>query len=91
MIGINIEASQRGKGYSEEALRLLAEYTFYKMNIDKIANKFPAMRTSAERVSSKIGFIRQNDDLLILTKDDFEEKTQLKSSPSSSMINPDAR
>ncbi|MCL2017431.1 MAG: GNAT family N-acetyltransferase [Alphaproteobacteria bacterium] len=72
MVGIIIEESQKGKGYAEEALRLLAKYAFNEMKLDKIADKFPATRIAAEKIFTKVGFVRQGDDLLVLKKADFE-------------------
>jgi diamine N-acetyltransferase len=71
MIGIIIEARHRGSGYAEEALRLLADYAFNEMKLDKIADKFPKDRATADRIFAKVGFIRQDNDLLVLTKSDF--------------------
>jgi len=78
LIGINIESAYRGREYSEEALCLLVEHAFREMNLDKIANKFPVTRTAAERVFTKVGFIRQDDDFLVLSRSDFKPLAVMK-------------
>jgi diamine N-acetyltransferase len=75
MIGIIIEARHRGKGYAEEALRLLAYHAFNEKKLDKIADRFPKDRSAADRIFAKVGFVRQDNDLLVLTKSDFENIT----------------
>jgi len=72
MVGIIIEAHYRGNGYAEEGLRLLAEKAFYNMGLDRIADTFLAERIEAEKVFRRVGFVRLSDELLVLTKDDYE-------------------
>jgi diamine N-acetyltransferase len=55
--------------------RLLAGYAFNEMGLDKIADRFPKDRTAADRIFAKVGFVRQDNDLLVLTKSDFENIT----------------
>ncbi len=71
IIGIVIEAKYRGKGYAEDALNLLCDVAFDELKLDKIYDDFPATRTAAERVFSQIGFIREDDDFVVLTKERF--------------------
>lgn len=71
IIGIVIEAKYRGKGYSEKALSLLCDVAFNELNLDKIYDDFPATRTAAEKVFSKIGFIREDDEFVVLTKERY--------------------
>lgn len=73
IIGIVIEAKYRGKGYAEEALNLLCDAAFNKLNLDKIYDDFPATRTAAERVFSKVGFIREDDEFVVLTKERYNQ------------------
>ncbi|MDR0906764.1 MAG: GNAT family N-acetyltransferase, partial [Oscillospiraceae bacterium] len=74
LIGITIEARHRGRGFSEPALRLLADIAFYERGYDKIIDTFPAdeLRRAAERVFAKIGFVRESDILLVLTRERYE-------------------
>jgi len=73
MTGIIIEACNRGNGYAEEGLQLLAEKAFYELGLDKIADSFPADRIAAGKAFEKVGFVRISDDLLILTKENYEK------------------
>lgn len=72
MIGIVIEAKHRGKGYSEEALALLADKAFNEFGLEQIADDFPMDRVAANKAFIKIGFQRKSDTLLILDKKDYE-------------------
>lgn len=73
IIGIVIEAKYRGKGYSEKALNLLCDAAFNKLNLDKIYDDFPATRIAAEKVFSKVGFIREDDEFVVLTKEKYKQ------------------
>jgi RimJ/RimL family protein N-acetyltransferase len=72
IVGIIIEACHRGKGYAQEALTLLVKYAFYEMNLNEIADDIPIERTNADALFKKIGFERLNDELVVLTKENFE-------------------
>ena len=71
IVGIVIEAKYRGKGYAEEALYLLCDVAFNKLNLSKIYDDFPATRLSAEKIFSKVGFIREDDEFVVLTKERY--------------------
>ncbi len=73
IIGIVIEAKYRGKGYAENALNSLCDTAFHKLNLDKIYDDFPATRTAAEKVFSKVGFIREDDEFVAMTKDRYNK------------------
>lgn len=73
IIGIVIEAKYRGKGYAEEALNLLCDAAFNKLNLDKIYDDFPATRTAAEKVFSKVGFIREDYEFVGLIKERYNQ------------------
>lgn len=70
-VNIIIEAKYRGKGYSEEALRLLIDIAFHKLSAKRIFDNFSKERMSSEKVFNKAGFKRISDDLLELTREDF--------------------
>lgn len=71
IVGIVIEAKYRGKRYAEEALNLLCDVAFNELNLEKIYDDFPAARISAEKTFSKVGFIREDDEFVVLTKERF--------------------
>lgn len=73
IIGIVIEAKYRGKGYAEKTLNLLCDVAFNKLNLDKIYDDFPATRTAAEKVFSKVGFIREDEEFVVLTKERYNQ------------------
>lgn len=70
-VNIIIEAEFRGRGYSEEAIRLLVDTAFNQLGADKLYDDFPDTRISAERVFKKIGFIRISNSILELTKSNY--------------------
>lgn len=70
-VSMIIEAKFRGGGYSMEALRLLADIAFNKLNADKIFDEFPDTRASAERVFKKAGFRRISESTVELTREDY--------------------
>lgn len=73
IIGIVIEDKYRGKGYAEEALNLLCDVAFNELKLDKIYDDFPATRTAAEKVFAKVGFVRENDEFVALTKERYNQ------------------
>jgi RimJ/RimL family protein N-acetyltransferase len=79
LIGVVIEAKYRGNGYSEEALRLLADKAFYELRLEEIADAFPADRVAAERAFQKVGFVRTSGDFVVLTKKSHEERRSTSS------------
>lgn len=70
-VNIIIEARYRGMGYSEEALKLLADAAFNELNAEKIYDDFPAARVSADRAFKRVGFKRVTDDMVELTRKDY--------------------
>lgn len=73
IIGIVIEAKYRGKGYAEKALNLLCDVAFNELNLEKIYDDFPETRKAAEKAFSKVGFIRENDEFVFLTKERYNQ------------------
>ncbi len=73
IIGIVIESKYRGKGYAEEALSLLCDVAFNELKFDKIYDDFPTTRTAAVKVFAKVGFIREDDDFVLLTKERYNQ------------------
>lgn len=77
-MGIVLEAKYRGKGYAEEALKLLLQHAFEDMGADKVHNDFEAERTAAVRTHLAAGFevIRQEGGIveLLITKEQFFAK-----------------
>lgn len=77
-MGIVLEAGYRGKGYAEEALRLLLKHAFEEMGADKVHNGFEAERTAAVRAHLAAGFTIDSKkdhavELLITRKQYFEK------------------
>ncbi len=70
-VDIIIEAKYRGNGYSQEALRLLIDVGFHKLNAKRIFDTFSKERVSAEKTFNRVGFKRISDDMLELTRNDF--------------------
>lgn len=73
IIGIVIDAKYRGNGYAEEALNLLCDVAFNKLKLDKIYDDFPATRLSAEKAFSKVGFVREDDEFVVLIKEKYNQ------------------
>jgi diamine N-acetyltransferase len=60
IVHILIEFNYRGKGYSEEALRLLMNVAFDKLNLTKVGDKIATDREAAIRIFEKVGFKEEN-------------------------------
>jgi RimJ/RimL family protein N-acetyltransferase len=74
LVGIVIHAEHRGKGYAEVALRLLCEKAFDEFNLPYVIDEFtPDHGAAAERLFTKLGFIREHNQLLRLTLERFKE------------------
>ncbi len=56
LVHIMIEFSYRGKGYSEEALRLLMNVAFNKLKLQKVSDKIASDRDRAINSLIKLGF-----------------------------------
>jgi RimJ/RimL family protein N-acetyltransferase len=67
-----IHAEHRGKGYAEAALRLLCEKAFDEFELPYVIDEFPADRNAAERIFTKLGFVRENNELLRLTRERYK-------------------
>lgn len=67
-VNIIVEAKYRGKGFSEQALKLLIDTAFNQLGADKIFDDFPKSRKAAEKLFKKVGFKRVSDDIVELTK-----------------------
>ncbi len=73
-MGVVIEACHRGKGYSAEALRLLMDTAFKRLNAKMVANDFERSRTAALKLHRNAGFeIVGEDDCvhLVLTHEHY--------------------
>ena len=74
-MGIVLEAKYRGQGYALEALRLLLEYAFAKMDVPCVHNDFEDSRSAAVRTHLSAGFRvhkRQSGMLeLLISKEDY--------------------
>ena len=74
-IGIVIFASERGKGYAEQGLRLLLDRAFKVNRITKLRNYFETNRVAAYRAHKAVGFkesgIEDGCCLLEITREDY--------------------
>ena len=70
-VSIVVEAKYRGKGFSEEALRLLVDLAFKELGADKVFDNFQSSRISAEKVFKRVGFKRVSDEVVELRKEEF--------------------
>ncbi|MCL2095500.1 MAG: GNAT family N-acetyltransferase [Oscillospiraceae bacterium] len=73
LVSIVIHAEQRGKGYAEIALRLLCEKAFDEFEMPYLIDEFPPERVKAERLFTKVGFVRENNQVLRLTRESFKD------------------
>lgn len=77
-MGIVLEAKYRGKSYAMEALTLLLEYAFEKMNVKAVHNIFEDVRDAAVRTHLSAGFTeyKQENGMLelMITKEQFEQR-----------------
>ena len=85
--GINISRPHRGKGYAEEAVRILLRYAFYERRFQKCNSACVHTNEASIRLHQKLGFMEEGrrrrqlfmngqyyDDLLFgLTREEFEE------------------
>lgn len=62
-MGVVIEACYRGMGYSEEALKMLMDVAFGRLNAKVVCNDFERSRTAALKLHLKTGFeiVREDD------------------------------
>lgn len=74
-MGIVLKAEYRGQGYSDEALKLLLDYAFVKLNVCAVHNEFETTRTAAVKTHLAAGFNeykRENDNIeLLITKEQY--------------------
>lgn len=78
-MGIVLEAKYRGKGYAADALRLLLQHAFEKMNADAVHNDFEAERGAAAQAHLSAGFTKYRQEngiieLLITREQYFRQK-----------------
>lgn len=73
-VNIIVEAKHRGKGFSEQALRLLIDIAFNELGADKVFDDFPKSRISAEKVFKNVGFKRVTDNIVELSKKEYVNK-----------------
>ncbi len=55
-MGIVVYSAYRGKGYSQEGIRLLLEYAFEEMGAKEVTNCFEASRKAALKIHQEAGF-----------------------------------
>ena len=76
-MGVVILASERGKGYGKQGLRLLAAYAF-SHGVARLHNQFETTRDAAYRMHRAVGFRETgcSDGIveLILTEEDFKKR-----------------
>jgi len=72
LVSILIHAEHRGKGYAEVALRLLCDKAFGEFELPYVIAESPPENIAAERIFTKSGFIRENNQLLRLTRKKFK-------------------
>ena len=70
-VNIIIEAKHRGKGFSEQALKLLVDFAFNELGAEKLFDDFPKSRINAEKAFREIGFKRISDDIVELDKNHY--------------------
>lgn len=73
-MGVVIEASHRGKGYSAEALKLLMDAAFHRLSAKVVCNDFERSRSAALKLHLNAGFeiVREDDCVhLELTRERF--------------------
>lgn len=74
MVGIVVEACHRGKGYGQQALRLLVRTAFEEYGLEALYDDFSPDRQAAERVFLNAGFQRVDGSLVCLTRERYEER-----------------
>jgi len=57
-IEVLIEAAERNKGYGEEALKLLIDYAWNKLGLNKLLDDIPVDREGSVRLFERLGFRR---------------------------------
>lgn len=79
-MGIVLEAKYRGRGYGPEALGLLLQHAFEKMNADAVHNEFEEERSAAVKAHLSAGFTvyrRENKNLeLLITREQYFRQKQ---------------
>lgn len=79
-MGVLLEAKYRGMGYGEEALSLLLEYAFEKLNVTAIHNDFEDVRDAALRTHLACGFreLRREKGILelLITREEYFARRQ---------------
>lgn len=82
-MGIVLEVKYRGNGYAAEALRLLLQYAFEKMDADAVHNGFEEERNAAVQAHLNAGFTkyRQENGIveLLITRDEYFRKKETDS------------
>ena len=58
-VGIVIDTDARGQGYGTEALRLLVEFAFVRLNMRRIVLMTLASNAGALRSYTKVGFVEE--------------------------------
>ncbi|MDO5737969.1 MAG: GNAT family N-acetyltransferase [Eubacteriales bacterium] len=76
-MGIVVTASERGKGYAKDALKLLLEVAFEKLQADSVHNFFEDERESAIALHLNCGFsvLSHEEPIieLLITKEEYEQ------------------
>lgn len=58
-VGILIGGLYRGKGYAEEALRLLFDFAFNRMNLHRLEAQVDIQNTASSTLFSSLGFVQE--------------------------------
>lgn len=68
-MGIVLHSAQRGKGYSQEGIRLLLNYAFHEMGAREVTNCFERTRAAALKIHRDAGFriAKEDNGLVYLT------------------------
>ncbi len=70
-VGIGVLKNHRRKGYARDALKLLIEYAFNVLKVDKIHSKIHDENTSSIFLFKKLGFNYTSSNKYILNKCDY--------------------
>ena len=60
-LGILIAPKYRGRGFSGDALRLLADYAFNTLGAEALTNRFEKTREAAVRLHLSLGFTAEDE------------------------------
>lgn len=70
-VSIVIDEQYRGRGFSEEVLKLILSVAFNKFKAKNVFDNFTCERQAAEKLFKKLGFKRISKDVVNLSKDRY--------------------